>query len=58
MEDLDDLHVQREVKRGFLSQSLTLPRQLFVQALECAANANDTTRMQERAMRDQLARTR
>jgi len=38
---------------GWLVPVLTLPLNLLCAALDCAASANDTTKQQERLMRDQ-----
>jgi hypothetical protein len=55
MNDVDANDVNKERARGDLSLVMTLDDQLFHQALTCVASANDTTRQQERAIRDLLA---
>jgi hypothetical protein len=58
LDDLDSDQVVREAARGDLTFVMRLDAALFSEALDCTAAANDTTRMQERAMRDVLARMR
>jgi hypothetical protein len=41
-----------------LSLVATLPKEVLCQSLDCAASADDTTRQQERLMRDQRAELR
>jgi hypothetical protein len=55
MADVDPGAASKERLRGDLTLVMVLDMDLFRQALSCAASANDTTRMQERAMRDQMA---
>lgn len=55
MEDVDPGAANKERQRGDLTLVMVLDMDLFRQALNCAASANDTTRMQERAMRDLIA---
>jgi hypothetical protein len=57
MNDFDADQVNRQKARGDLTLVMTLDGALFRQALDCAAAANDTTRLQERAIRDLMART-
>jgi hypothetical protein len=54
--DADPRDAARDEDRGLLSEVSEFAPLLFRAALECAANANDTTRLQERAMRDQMER--
>jgi hypothetical protein len=42
--------------KGALARVATLAKDMFVELLDCAARAEDTTKLQERAIRDQLAR--
>lgn len=58
LEDLDELEVVRKERRQTLTQVMTLDRALLVPAIECVAGAEDTTRYQEQALRDELARLR
>lgn len=55
MEDLDGLEFADHLDRGVLRIVCQLPRDQFCEALSCAAGADDTTRLQERLMRDQRA---
>jgi hypothetical protein len=55
MNDFDAVKVEREATRGDLTFVTTLEPALFRSSLECVAAANDTTRAQERAIRDLLA---
>ena len=55
LDDADSHIAQREAHKGLIQLVTTLPNVLFRAALECAAGANDTTRLQERSMRDQIA---
>jgi hypothetical protein len=54
-DDVDTNDVNKEESRGDLSLVMALNNNLFRQALNCAASANDTTRLQERAIRDLMA---
>lgn len=58
LEDFDIHDVARQIADGELTLAVTLDGAFFRQAAECAAAANDTTRLQERAIRDQLAQLR
>lgn len=57
-EDLDRWDFARCEETGRLSESIALPSPLFRSALECTASADDTTRAQERLIRDSLAAIR
>ncbi len=54
--DVDSLDVVRMTKLGIMARATTLSAGSLKGLLECAARADDTTRQQERALRDQLAR--
>jgi hypothetical protein len=54
LDDLDPRDAARDEDRGLLSEVTGFSPRLFRAALDCAANANDTTRLQQRAMRDQM----
>lgn len=54
-DDYDRLDFAEDRDSGNLKPVMALPADLLCQALECAANADDTTRQQERVMRDQRA---
>lgn len=58
LDDLDSADVLRLHKKGVLVSVMALDAELFWGALDCAAAAPDTTVLQERCMRDQLAKTR
>lgn len=53
--DLDEVDCRRELRAGVLSLAGSVPLTELRPLLECAAAAEDTTRLQERAIRDQLA---
>lgn len=55
LDDFDAHDVARQTTGGELTLAVTLEGAFFRQAAECAAAANDTTRLQERAIRNQLA---
>jgi hypothetical protein len=55
LDDADSHIARREERNGLIQQVTMLPHGVFRAALECAAGANDTTRLQERVIRDQLA---
>ncbi len=55
-DDYDYLQFSTDVVAGLLTPAASLPLQQLCAALDCAANAEDTTRQQTRQMRDQLAR--
>jgi hypothetical protein len=42
--------------KGTLARIATLAKDMFVELLDCVARAEDTSNLQERAIRDQLAR--
>ena len=46
----------REVAHRFGGEAIALPVDVLRPLLECVAGADDTTRLQERAIRDELAR--
>lgn len=54
-EDLDCWDFARQVEQGRVREVRALPPDLFRQALECVAGADDTTRVQERLIRDVIA---
>ena len=51
-DDFDGPAFSTGVQRGLIQPIATLPLALFCPALDCAANADDTTRQQERCIRD------
>lgn len=50
--DLDPWDFERHLNEGRIRQLMPLPRVLLRPALECAARAQDTTRQQERMIRN------
>jgi len=58
LEDFDGLEFQRLMARGLICAVLDLPATVFIDVLDCAARADDTTRNQERAIRAELERQR
>lgn len=58
LEELDAGEVSRLLQQDVISEASTLPKGTLAALLECVAGANDTTKRQERAVRDQLARLR
>lgn len=54
-DDLDPWDFDRDRSEGHIRAVQTLPVELFKAALACAANADDTTKHQERLIRDTLA---
>ena len=57
-DDLDPAEFHRREKSGVLALVHTLPIEILMAVLECAAGADDTTRHQERHLRDTLAALR
>lgn len=55
LDDGDGLEVAKQMDTGVLTEAIAVSGDLLRAALECAAAADDTTRAQERAIRDQLA---
>lgn len=55
-DDYDSASALRDSRRGTLTRVRKIDAGLFRAVLDCAAAANDTTRLQERAIRDQMAR--
>lgn len=53
--DLDPIDARADQTRGILTQVSTLPREVLCAVIECAAAADDTTRRQEKYLRDTLA---
>jgi hypothetical protein len=58
LEDFDGQDFQRLMARGLVSELLDLPTATFLDVLDCAARADDTTRNQERAIRAELDQRR
>ncbi len=55
LDDADAVDMARSLEAGILTEVTTLPVDLLKPVLACAAGADDTTRAQEQAMRDQMA---
>lgn len=55
IEDYDGSSAAGEQTRGILVPVMALDAPQFRAVLDCVAAANDTTRLQERAIRDQMA---
>jgi hypothetical protein len=58
LDDLDEFEFQRRLKSNRIVSIKSLAREVLGQLLDCAAAAEDTTRLQERAIRDALANLR
>jgi hypothetical protein len=58
LEDFDGLEFQRRLRTKRISPVMTISKAMFIDALNCASGADDTSRSQERAIRDQLSRLR
>ena len=54
LEDADGAELVRLMDAGVVSAVMVLPMETLRAALECTAGADDTTRVQEQALRDQL----
>jgi len=54
LDDADGIELTQLLGTGVLSVASALPADLLKAALACAAGADDTTRAQEKALRDQL----
>ena len=55
-DDYDRQTFAAHIAEGFLTLETALPQAQLCAALDCAANADDTTRQQSRLMRDERAR--
>lgn len=56
LEDVDSIDFQDLVKESMIEYICDLEQELLLEALECVAGADDTTKWQERLIRDQKAR--
>ncbi len=54
-DDYDDRAFVADLVAGVLTLGVTLSQGILCLALDCAANAEDTLKLQERGMRDQRA---
>jgi len=57
-DDFDEVEFQRRLRSTRIVLITSLAKEVLIPLLECAAAAEDTTRMQERAIRDALAKLR
>jgi hypothetical protein len=58
LDDFDEFEFNRRLKSGRIALITSLTKEVLPGLLDCAAAAEDTTRIQERAMRDALAKLR
>jgi hypothetical protein len=58
LDDLDNDAVTRLLRKRVLTAEIGLPMELLLDLMECVAGAEDTTRLQEHSIRDELARLR
>ncbi len=58
LDDLDGRDASDLIKKGVMPEVMQVPVTALPALLECVAGANDTTRLQERSIRDELARLR
>ena len=58
LDDFDELEFRRRLNSKRIVAVTSLPKSILPDLLDCAASAEDTTRLQERAIRDALARLR
>ena len=58
LDDFDEFEFKRRLKSTRLAFITSLTKEVLSDLLDCAAAAEDTTRQQEQAMRDELAKQR
>lgn len=58
LDDFDEFEFRRHLTTGRISPITSLTKEMLPGLLDCAAAAKDTTRLQERAIRDALAKLR
>lgn len=58
LDDFDAIEFKRRVNGGRIVPVTLLRREVLVELLDCVAGAEDTTRLQEQAIRDELTRLR
>jgi hypothetical protein len=58
LEDFDGIEFKRRLSGGRVAPVTLLRNEVFVRLLDCVAAAEDTTRLQEQAIRDGLTRLR
>ena len=56
--DIDPIDARADQTRGILTRIATLPREALCAVIECVAMDDDTTRRQEKYLRDTLAALR
>ena len=54
LNDIDSVEFERRKTKGVITFVMKLPRQVNIELLDCAARADDTTKLQENAIRDEL----
>lgn len=55
LDDIDFASATRRKKEGVMDLILTLDPNCLIEVMDCVAGADDTTRLQETSIRDQLA---
>ncbi len=58
LDDFDEFEFRRRQGSNRIVPVGTLNKKVMLELLECVANAEDTTRLQERAIRDEIAKLR
>jgi hypothetical protein len=58
LDDFDEVEFRRRIKSNRIVLIASLNKEILAELLDCAAGAEDTTRLQERAIRDSLAKLR
>ncbi len=58
LDDIDFASATRRKKNGVMNRILTLDQARLIEVLQCAAGADDTTKLQEKSIRDLLATIR
>jgi hypothetical protein len=58
LDDFDELEFRRRLNTKRIARVTALPKGTLTELLDCAAGAEDTTRLQERAIRNALAELR
>jgi hypothetical protein len=55
LNDIDAVEFERRRTKGVITLVTSLAQQMNIDLLDCAARADDTTRLQEKAILDELA---
>ena len=58
LDDFEGIEFKRRVNGGRIVPVTLMRRDVLVELLDCVAAAEDTTRLQEQAIRDELTRLR